>query len=133
MSLLRQATEYREAGKYLLALTCAQADSGPKARAEAIQSLIWLGRHQEALQLACCEEDLDSEIPVELILARSAALVCSGQYTEAEKCSQQAYELSIAEGMPTILRIRALMSRSASRAARGSSATRSSAPPSSPP
>ena len=80
MNTAAQAKMYREDGKYLLALSCAQLGSDPASKAEESLALCWLGHIQRA---ESCARDvwekhkaqLAPTIKLQILLAWTSSLI----------------------------------------------------------
>jgi len=98
MNIASQARHYREQGKYILALACAQAGSTISCLAEQARALNWLGKSKESLQTALqAAQSCNSETAVATIIDAKLSLcssyISSGKYEDALREAQKVENL----------------------------------------
>jgi tetratricopeptide (TPR) repeat protein len=99
VSAEEKARAYREDGRYLLALSCAQSGEGAGCLAERAQALCWLARYDEAEQAARrgLEQSRSGAERCQSLTALSMAACGLAEYREGIDLAEQAIQIG-AEG-----------------------------------
>ncbi|MEC7987625.1 MAG: tetratricopeptide repeat protein [Myxococcota bacterium] len=123
MNTAKQAKLYREDGKYLLALRCAQLGSDPESKAEESLALCWLGRIQQAEKCASeawnmCRTNTAPDIRVRVLLSLINSQLSMGKYDESETLIEQV-QRELPAPSDAELRCRILLAKSALAAQKG--------------
>ena len=90
MNTAKQAKSYREEGKYLLALSCAQLGNDLDSKAEESLALCWLGHIQEAEQCATeawkrCSENVPAQIQTRVLLSLFNCQLSLGKQMDSQR------------------------------------------------